>query len=180
MQICAQKNNMIKHQSNWEAILCMSFFQHQKSIDIASIWSVQIENYFVQIDLGCSRPAIEHQQKEEANACYFNTRFNYYCTQSGYWLTLHRTFSDCCCWQRNIGIVQETKWNLDCECNFASSLSSSHHEEEELKHETLLVSYVHHHPLWILKTVIIHLSCLGRLDSATHESITGIMSFTLP
>lgn len=53
----------------------MSFFQHQKSIDIASIWSVQIEHCFVQINLGCSRPAIEHQQKEEAKCLLFQHTF---------------------------------------------------------------------------------------------------------
>jgi hypothetical protein len=158
-----QKNSMIKHWSNWEAILCMSFFQHQKSTDIASTWSVQIVHYFVQIDIGCLRTANEHQEKGGANACYFNTCFNYYCTQSGYWLTLHRTFSDCCCWRRYIGIVQETKWNLDCECNFASSLSSSPHEEE-LKHETL----------WLVMCIIIHFEFLKQLSFICHVWVDWI------
>jgi hypothetical protein len=163
VQIYAQKNSMIKHWSNWEAILCISFFQDQKSTDIASIWSVQIVHYFVQIDIGCLRTTIEHQEKEEANACYFNTRFNYYCTQSGYWLTLHRTFSDCCCWQRNIGIVQETlKSRLSVQFCIISLLLPPH--EEELKHATL----------WLVMCIIIHFEFLKQLSFICHVWVDWI------
>jgi hypothetical protein len=175
-----RKNSMIKHRSNWEAILRMSFFQQQKSTDRPSIFGV----FKLCTILYKSNRVLETcnwaSLKEEANACYFNTCFNYYCTESGYWLTLHRAFSDCCCWQRYIGIVHKTKWNPDLRVQFCIISLLRPPWRRRAEGWNPLVSYMHHHPLWILKTVIIHLSCLGRLDSAAHESTTGIMSFTLP
>jgi C4-dicarboxylate transporter len=43
----------------------MSFFQHQKSTDISSIWSVQIEHYFVQIDYDARDPQLSISKKKK-------------------------------------------------------------------------------------------------------------------